>query len=67
MNAPTALTAPALYRSEAFAEDLQGLSPGLQPVPAPKPRRAASTWLLLCAPLLLAVAGAVVSVAAALS
>ena len=60
-----ALTAPDLYRSEAFAEDLVGLLPKPEPVPAPAPApftRRPVQALQLGLPVVLAVVGAVMTV-----
>ena len=56
-----ALTAPDLYRSEAFAEDLVGLLPKPEPAPAPLTLRPVQA-LQLGLPVVLAVVGAVMTV-----
>ncbi len=58
-----ALTAPDLYRSEAFAEDLVDLLPKPEPVPAPAPlTRRPVQALQLGLPVVLAVVGVVMTV-----
>ena len=64
----TAFTAPDLYRSEAFAEDLNlDLLASPQAVPATQMQSPLTRLLMLAWPLAMALAGATLSVVAPLS